>query len=290
MNLQRVAYSSSCRNLIAGRVGAAVAIAAFCAIATPAHADPSFDCAQASVPAEQAICDIPSLAKLDQQIADVYFALLEAVRPTQAAQVRHQQRAFLRERNECAIDGDPNALASCIDEAMRARLVDLQMLHADVTGAPLVSGGDMTTAAGIWRASRPGEISPDAFRHADGSAVCIVGLPDRPVVGTISDNDSGCRVADHGSTTMDPAFSVLIPTVAVAWSPVATVTSVPENAVEAWSDGNNRVQICSATMDGQQITGTLHPGKACVVLFEPSSGGTEELLILAGFEVLTTAE
>ena len=213
----------TCAGLAAALCGLAAAL-----VPAPAHADPSFDCARASVPAEFAICETPALAKLDQQIADIYFALLESVRPTLSAQIRHQQRAHLRERNACAADESETAqLVACIDERMRLRLGELQILHAEISGAPVVTGGEFVTGSGIsWRAAVATDIPADAVRLTNGGVLCAVGLPDVPVVGTIGDGGEGCQIARDGAAFVDPAFSVLIADESrLAWSPVRTVNA-----------------------------------------------------------------
>ncbi|MEZ5666153.1 MAG: lysozyme inhibitor LprI family protein [Alphaproteobacteria bacterium] len=257
----------------------------------PAAADPSFDCSRATTPTELAICASPVLAKLDQQIADVYFALLEGARPTLAAQIRHQQRAYLRETNACAAGNQDEALDACIAELMRTRLGELNVLHAELTGAPLVSGGDVVTAGGwTWRAARPGEIPAGAFVGDDGHAVCAVGLPDSAEVGVVADDGSGCRIARNGAAAVEPAFSVLIDSPVFTWAWITSVNAVPSSSVVAWSSEDDMIGVCRANVDGIVATGSLALHRACTVLHVADGGATEEILVLGGFEALIATE
>ncbi len=257
--------------------------------ALPAAADPSFDCAAASNPAEHMICEQPELAKLDQQIATVYFALLESVRPTLATQIRHEQRAFLRERNACSASALP--LAACLDMALRARLADLQQLHTDHSGAPLVSGGEVVGAPGVvWRATRPSEIGDDALRLDDGRALCAVGLPDRPTIGTVaSGTATGCSIARDGGEAIEPAFSILVAgQAAFTWLP-ARAAGNGDIGLDVWRNGGDRVRVCRAVLDDGTHVGTLRPDQACALLVG-SGPEADEVLMLAGFDVLAVAE
>ena len=258
--------------------------------ATSAAADPSFDCSAATIPAEIAICDAPELAKLDQQIATVYFALLENLRPTLSAQIRHQQRAFLRERNACTAGDAP--LELCLNNIMRQRLATLQQLHTDHAGAPLVSGGDVIGAPGVvWRAARPGEIPDSAFRTEDGQVLCAVGLPARPVIGVTSAGESvGCSIAGNGGAQVDTGFSILASgAVPFTWVPGRVSGNGPDGGLDVWRDGSDAVQVCRTVIAGETVVGTHRAGDACTVL-AGSGAEAEVLLVLAGFDVLARVE
>lgn len=257
---------------------------------TSAAADPSFDCSAATIPAEIAICDRPDLAKLDQQIATVYFALLENLRPTLTAQIRHQQRAFLRERNACTAGDAP--LELCLADIMRERLTALQQLHTEHAGAPLVSGGDVIGAPGaVWRAARPGEIPDIAFRTEDGRVLCAVGLPDRPVIGVTSAGETvGCSIASDGGEQVDGGFSILASGPApFTWIAGSVSNDGTHGGLDVWRDGAVAVQVCRTVIAGATVLGTHRVGDACTVLVG-SGPEAEELLVLAGFDVLARAE
>jgi uncharacterized protein len=68
----------------------------------PLHAaepHPSFDCAAASLPVEQAICADPQLGALDHQIADSYSRLIGNASGRSANSLRRAQRDFVATRN-----------------------------------------------------------------------------------------------------------------------------------------------------------------------------------------------
>lgn len=56
----------------------------------------SFDCSRAVTPQEKAICANPQLSRLDEQMAALYQALLAQLSPGAAAEVRQDQRDWIR--------------------------------------------------------------------------------------------------------------------------------------------------------------------------------------------------
>jgi uncharacterized protein len=56
----------------------------------------SFDCTKAKSPQEKAICASPELSAADDQLAAAYKAWLAAVPPEVVAEVREEQRGWLR--------------------------------------------------------------------------------------------------------------------------------------------------------------------------------------------------
>lgn len=264
--------------------------AAFCAIAGSAQADPSFDCTRATLDVEFLICETPSLAKLDQQMADVYFALLEAAPPAVADEVRQSQRAFLRTRTACTAGAaEP---VGCIAAGMRDRLAELQQFHADLSGAAIMTGGAVVAAPGItWQAARPGPVPDDAYYLTNGNVLCAVGLPDRPTIGVSAGGDTvGCTIARDGQAVTEQAFFVLRSGAAdFNWQTVQTVNQTAAGAVDVWRDGDDRVQVCGAEIGGTMYIGTYDVGDACVVLYTDDTvvPVAEEILVLAGFSVMT---
>lgn len=280
------------RKRIAG--GLAIAAAgALAAMAGKAAAQPSFDCAEAFRPSEEAICASPGLAELDQQIADVFFALIDGAPPTQAAQIRHQQRAFLRDRDGCAATNTGPDLDVCLAAAMQQRLAGLQQAHIEVFGAPLMVAGDVVLGPGLaWRAADGDPRPDDAFAFTNGSVLCAAGLPGQPSLGTTDAARGGCRHAEHGAAAVDADFSVLIADAAFDWAPVSSVNLVPASAVILWQEEDRAVSVCRALLDGTYQVGTLVHGKACTLIHDRDvdAASTEIILLIAGFEVMTQPE
>src|SRR5690606_2185349 len=59
----------------------------------------SFDCSRAENKAEILICGVPELSALDVKLAKLYRQAREAV--SDRVELRNQQRAWLKERNQC---------------------------------------------------------------------------------------------------------------------------------------------------------------------------------------------
>lgn len=258
-----------------------------------ARAQPSFDCAQAGRPSEEAICASSALAELDQQIADVFFALLEAVQQTRAAQIRHQQRAFLRDRDGCAAAAAGADLDACLETAMRGRLAALQEIHTEFSNRPLIVGGDVIAAPGMrWRQAGAAGHPIGAYMFANGTILCAVGLPERPVIGVAGNGGGACQYADGGGEGLADSYHVLLDSAEYGWTPVRSVNQVPESAVVVWRDHDRRVSVCRAGLEGTQYIGTLTHGGACTVLYTDDTvvPMTEVLLLIAGFEVMSRAE
>jgi uncharacterized protein len=64
----------------------------------------SYDCTRASTAAEIAVCDNPSLNRLDEELAVTYRSLLDRLPPHQAAHLRDDQRSWLVARDSCGAD------------------------------------------------------------------------------------------------------------------------------------------------------------------------------------------
>lgn len=80
----------------------AVALAGFCllgAIVSANAAGPSFDCAKASVPAEETICAEPELARMDLLVAKLFKSFTPEFGDKRAI-----ARALLADRNACGTD------------------------------------------------------------------------------------------------------------------------------------------------------------------------------------------
>ena len=280
------------RTGIAGGIALAAA-GALAGMAGEAAAQPSFDCAQAFRPSEVAICAEPALAGLDRRIADVFFALMDGAPPTRAAQIRHQQRAFLRDRDGCAATNSGADLDACLQAAMQDRLDALQSAHTEVFGAPLMVAGDVVVGPGLaWRGADGDPRPDDAYTFANGSVLCAVGLPGQPTLGTTDAAQGGCRYAVGGDAAIAAGFSILIADTEFGWTPVSSVNVVPENAVVLWQDGDRAVSSCRALLDGTYTAGTLVHGKACMLIHDRDvdAVSTDIVLLIAGFEVMTRPE
>lgn len=108
---------------------------------------PSFDCTRASGPAELAICDSPTLSRLDRRLNRRYAEALAAAEGRDRARLVADQRAFLRARDACDVD-------SCIEEAYRRQLRSLDRPNRDSGGAT------------------PGRGRPNAGEAPDGRPTC----------------------------------------------------------------------------------------------------------------------
>ena len=64
----------------------------------------SYDCTRASTAAEIAVCDNPSLNRMDEDLAVTYRSLLDRLPPRQAAHLRDDQRSWLVARDSCGAD------------------------------------------------------------------------------------------------------------------------------------------------------------------------------------------
>ena len=97
-------------------------------LSTTSLASPSFDCAQASSNAEQAICNDDSLATLDRRLNDRYRAAMAVARNLDAGSqeavetLRTTQRGWIKGRDDCWKADD---LKACITETYLIRETEL---------------------------------------------------------------------------------------------------------------------------------------------------------------------
>ena len=109
------------------------------AIAFPAlvHAQgPSFNCAKAQGEVEKLICSDASLIKLDHKLKQTYKAATAKAKGKLAAQLRTEQRGWIKGRNDCwkangqqtwmTASWTVNTFQGCVDAQYRMRISDLQ--------------------------------------------------------------------------------------------------------------------------------------------------------------------
>ena len=64
----------------------------------------SYDCTQATTPAEIAVCANPGLNQLDEELAVLYRSLLNSLPSRQADRMQQDQRSWLKARNSCGAE------------------------------------------------------------------------------------------------------------------------------------------------------------------------------------------
>jgi uncharacterized protein YecT (DUF1311 family) len=101
-----------------------------------AHAA-SFDCAKAKTPIETAICSSPTLSAADDQMAAAYRSLLSAAPPEVKAEIREDQRSWIRgmalrcRANQSETTDPTGAFEQCLrdDEALRTETLQKMFLR-----------------------------------------------------------------------------------------------------------------------------------------------------------------
>lgn len=89
----------------------------------------SFDCSRAENKAEILICGVPELSALDVKLAKLYRQAREAV--SDRVELRNQQRAWLKERNQCDH-------VACLQNLYQKRIVELTTVSGKYAGAETV--------------------------------------------------------------------------------------------------------------------------------------------------------
>lgn len=80
----------------------------------------SFDCAMASTPVEQMICDSSELSALDDQIVGAYVELRDSLHEGDQQALREEQQAWLKGRDACTD-------TACVATLSRDRIEQLRM-------------------------------------------------------------------------------------------------------------------------------------------------------------------
>ncbi|TCR60642.1 hypothetical protein [Bosea sp. BK604] len=84
-----------------------VALLFSAAAASSSTAAASFDCRNASLPAEKRICADANLASLDERTAGMYFVIVGSGAPAATvARVKQMQSRFIARRNACQANTD----------------------------------------------------------------------------------------------------------------------------------------------------------------------------------------
>lgn len=96
-------------------------------------AAPSFNCKKAKGLVEKQICGNPEFEPLDRDIASLYTSSLALLAKADADALREDQRAWVKERDECEdfIHGNPVVMAdvlACMRKTMGARKERLQAI------------------------------------------------------------------------------------------------------------------------------------------------------------------
>lgn len=104
-----------------------VSVAILFAIA-PTHAQAqSFNCQDASLPAERTICSNANLSHLDEQTAGMYFLIIGSGSPADTvAQVKSSQAKFLTTRNACQTN------INCLVDAYTSEMMHLSNVKSDL--------------------------------------------------------------------------------------------------------------------------------------------------------------
>lgn len=109
-----------------------------CSAGMPAVAlaeKPTFNCAKAQVEVEKLLCNDASLAALDQKLDKVYKAASAKASGKLAAQLRAEQRGWVKGRNDCwkakektwiTANWTVDSVKGCVDAQYRLRTSELQ--------------------------------------------------------------------------------------------------------------------------------------------------------------------
>ena len=108
-------------------------VLAIIATASPASAAPSINCKKAAGLVEKQICGSREFEPLDRDISELYTRSLTVLGKIDADALREEQRAWVKERDECAdmIRGNPPVVTDvlqCMRTTMKARKTRLQAI------------------------------------------------------------------------------------------------------------------------------------------------------------------
>lgn len=107
----------------------------------------AFDCAKASTDVEKDICASPELKAADDEMSAAYVAALPRLPKDQQAQLKSNQRAWLKQRSDSCGYGEPPERTTCLLDKTRERT-------AFLTGKP-ETGPGLTRTLVPYVVSRP---------------------------------------------------------------------------------------------------------------------------------------
>lgn len=114
------------RGVFSGR--GPIVIASCCMLASTFGAGAaSFNCQQASLPAEKAICANTNLSHLDEQTAGMYFTIVGSGAPAATVtEVKSSQAKFVQIRNACGANVD------CLVDAYTSQMMFLKNIKSNL--------------------------------------------------------------------------------------------------------------------------------------------------------------
>src|SRR5262249_46368159 len=104
-------------------------IVVFCAAAVTGSTATaaSFNCKNATLPAEKTICGNANLSHLDEQTAGMYFLIVGSGAPAaKVGQVKASQRQFVHTRNACGRN------VNCLVDAYTSQMMYLKNVKSDL--------------------------------------------------------------------------------------------------------------------------------------------------------------
>ena len=112
------------------RIPSAIVLVMSCALgllAIPPAQAASFNCQQAVLPAERAICGNANLSRLDEQAAGMYFIIVGSGASQQTLdQIKSMQRKFVQARNACGASND------CLVDAYTSQMMYLKNVKSNL--------------------------------------------------------------------------------------------------------------------------------------------------------------
>lgn len=115
-------------------IAASLTVAMLALLLAPLDADaqgrdgPSFDCRKASTDTEFLICDSRNLSRLDSEMAELFYFVLDEARGRRARLIRRQQADWLAMRDSCG------ASRRCVRQAYNERIGELSVMADDAGG------------------------------------------------------------------------------------------------------------------------------------------------------------
>lgn len=135
---------------------------------------PSFDCARARTPPEQAICESAELSQLDAKMSAVFEAALFAtVNESETDAARSAQRDFMAQRDRCGSD------SACLTQAYSERLSALAAAASPVLGQEANASGSPSSQTADLAALRGLPAGINSISFDDFNGIPLFGPVDR---------------------------------------------------------------------------------------------------------------